>query len=117
MPLIRRTWRLRAILIAIALLAFAGLSGPLFPFTPQPSAIRDVVENVPDLDLYLVRREAQHADVKPEQGKTIIWNDPATRSKTPLSLVYIHGFSASRKDIAPVIETLAGTLGANAFLT
>jgi alpha-beta hydrolase superfamily lysophospholipase len=117
MPLIRRTWRLRAILIAVALLAFAGLSGPLFPFTPQPSAIRDVVENVPDLDLYLARREAQHADVKPEQGKTIIWNDPAIRSKTPLSLVYIHGFSASRKDIAPVIETLAGTLGANAFLT
>jgi alpha-beta hydrolase superfamily lysophospholipase len=117
MPLIRRTWRLRAILIAVALLAFAGLSGPLFPFTPQPSAIRDVVENVPDLDLYLARREAQHADVKPEQGKTIIWNDPVTRSKTPLSLVYIHGFSASRKDIAPVIETLAGTLGANAFLT
>jgi hypothetical protein len=29
-----------------------------------------VVENVPDLDLYLARREAQHADVKPEQGKT-----------------------------------------------
>jgi len=117
MPLVRRTWRLRAILIAVVLLAFAVLSGPLFPFTPQPSTIRDVVENVPDLDLYLARREAQHADVKPEQGKTIIWNDPAIRSKTPLSLVYIHGFSASRKDIAPVIETLAGTLGANAFLT
>ena len=117
MPLIRRTWRLRASLIALALLAFAVFCGPLFPFTPQPSAIRDVVENVPDLDLYLARREAQHAEVKPEQGKTIIWNDPATRSKTPLSLVYIHGFSASRKDIAPVIETLAGTLGANAFLT
>lgn len=117
MPLIRRTWRLRASLIAVALLALAVFSGPLFPFTPQPSAIRDVVENAPDLDLYLARREAQHAEVKPEQGKTIIWNDPATRSKTPLSLVYIHGFSASRKDIAPVIETLAGTLGANAFLT
>jgi alpha-beta hydrolase superfamily lysophospholipase len=117
MPLIRRTWRLRAIPIAVVLLAIAVLSGPLFPFTPQPSAIRNVVENVTDLDRYLARREAQHADVKPEQGKTIIWNDPATRSKTPLSLVYIHGFSASRKDIAPVIETLAGTLGANAFLT
>ena len=100
MPLIRRTWRLSAILIAVALLAFAVLCGPLFPFTPQPSVIRDVVENAPDLDLYLARREAQHAEVKPQQGKTIIWNDPVTRSKTPLSLVYIHGFSASRKDIA-----------------
>jgi len=27
------------------------------------------------------------------------------------------GFSASRKDIAPVVESIAGTLGANAFLT
>jgi hypothetical protein len=81
MPLIRRTWRLRAIPIAVVLLAIAVLSGPLFPFTPQPSAIRNVVENVTDLDRYLARREAQHADVKPEQGKTIIWNDPATAAR------------------------------------
>jgi alpha-beta hydrolase superfamily lysophospholipase len=50
-------------------------------------------------------------------AKTILWSDPAARGRTPLSLVYLHGFSSSRKDIAPVIETLAGALGANAFLT
>src|SRR6478752_7796492 len=66
---------------------------------------------------YLSRREAAHAGVKPGLAKAVIWNDPTARHKTPLSLVYIHGFSASRKDIAPVIESLAGTLGANAFLT
>ena len=55
--------------------------------------------------------------MKPGLAKAVIWNDPTARHKTPLSLVYIHGFSASRKDIAPVIESLAGTLGANAFLT
>jgi esterase/lipase len=76
-----------------------------------------VVAKVPDVDLYLSRREAQHAEIKPGQAKAILWNDPAARSKTPLALVYIHGFSASRKDVAPVVETLAGTLGANAFLT
>jgi hypothetical protein len=64
----------------------------------------------PDVDLYLSRREAQHAEIKPGQAKAILWNDPAARSKTPLALVYIHGFSASRKDVAPVVETLAGTL-------
>jgi hypothetical protein len=30
---------------------------------------------------------------------------------------YFHGFSASRKDITPVVETLAGMLHANTFLT
>jgi alpha-beta hydrolase superfamily lysophospholipase len=117
MPLISRAWRLPAIILVVGLVALAVLSGPLFPFTPLPSGIADVVAKVPDIDLYLRGREAEHAEVKPGLAKTVIWNDPAARNRTPLSLVYIHGFSASRKDIAPVIETLAGTLGANAFLT
>jgi alpha-beta hydrolase superfamily lysophospholipase len=117
MPLIRRTWRLRAIILAVCLVALAVLSGPLFPFAPRSSDIADVVARVPDIELYLSRREAQHAEVKPGLAKTILWSDPAARSRTPLSLVYIHGFSASRQDIAPVVETLASTLGANAFLT
>jgi alpha-beta hydrolase superfamily lysophospholipase len=55
--------------------------------------------------------------VRPDLAKTILWNDPTTRRTTPLSLVYIHGFSASRKDISPVVETLASRLRANAFFT
>src|SRR3981081_1358542 len=117
MPLISRTWRLPTIILAVCLVALAVLSGPLFPFTPLPSDIADVVAKVPDVDLYLRQREAQHAETKPGQAKTILWKDPAARRKTPVSLVYIHGFSASAKDIAPVIETLASTLGAHAFFT
>ena len=117
MPLISRRWRLPAIILVVGLVALAVLSGPLFPFTPRPSDIAGVVAKAHDIDSYLSRREAAHAGVKPGLAKSVIWNDPVARRKTPLSLVYIHGFSASRKDIAPVVETLAGTLGANAFLT
>ena len=117
MPLISRTLRLPAIMLAVCLVALAVLSGPLFPFKPLPSDIADVVAKVPDVDLYLSRREEQHAEIKPGQAKTILWNNPAARSKTPLALVYIHGFSASRRDITPVVETLASALHANAFLT
>ena len=118
MPILSRTsWRLHTIILVFGLAALACLSGPLFPVMPRPSDVADVVARVPDLDLYLRQREAQHTGVKPELAKTILWNDPAARNKTPLSLVYLHGFSASRRDIAPVVETLAGTLGANAFAT
>ncbi len=117
MPLISRRWRLPAIILFVCLVALAVLSGPLFPFTPLPSDIAGVVAKAPDIDSYLSRCEAAHAGVKPGLAKTVIWNDPTARHKTPLSLVYIHGFSASRKDVAQVVETLAGTLGANAFLT
>ena len=117
MPLISRRWRLPAIILFVCLVALAMLSGPLFPFTPLPSDIAGVVAKAPDIDSYLSRSEAAHAGVKPGLAKTVIWNHPTARHKTPMSLVYIHGFSASRKDIAPVVESLAGTLGANAFLT
>jgi alpha-beta hydrolase superfamily lysophospholipase len=109
------SWRAAAIVFALWLATVAALSGPLFPFTPQPSGL--AVARAADLDLYLRRREAQHPDVRPDLAKTILWNDRATRAATALSLVYIHGFSASRKDITPVVETLASRLHANAFFT
>ena len=116
MPIRNRT------LVWVAPLVLAGclialLSGPLFPFKPTPTGIPSAVEKASDLDRYLREREARHGDVKPDQAKTILWHDPAARRRTPLALVYLHGFSASRRDISPVIETLAERLGANAFLT
>jgi pimeloyl-ACP methyl ester carboxylesterase len=92
-----------------------GLSGPLFPFKPRPSDIAQRVANAPDLDAYLRARESGH-DIKPGWAKSITWAGPA-HGKTPLALVYLHGFSGSSKDISPVVETLADKLAANAFFT
>jgi alpha-beta hydrolase superfamily lysophospholipase len=111
------SWRVWALPIILAICLAALLAGPLIPFRPAPSAIADAVGKAADLDGYLHEREARIGSIKPGQDKTILWNDPATRGSTPVALVYLHGFSASRKDISPVIETLARTLQANAFLT
>jgi len=111
-----RAWA-AAIVLVVGLAALALLCGPLFPFEPAPSHVAEAVVKAPDLDRYLQEREAQHPGIKPGQAKTIMWQDPAAHRKTPLALVYLHGFSASRRDISPVVETLARTLQANAFLT
>jgi alpha-beta hydrolase superfamily lysophospholipase len=124
MPIERRTsWRtwVGTLVLVAGLVAMALLSGPLFPFNPAPSHVANAVAEASDLERYLREREAQHAGVKPGLAKTILWNDAGTREgvhrTTPLALVYLHGFSASRRDISPVVETLARRLGANAFLT
>ena len=56
------------------------------------------------------------SDIIPETQKTIIWagrpNEP-----TPYSVVYIHGFSATRQETAPLSEQVAKALGANLFYT
>jgi esterase/lipase len=87
----------------------------MFPFRPSPVDDFEVVERATDLDEYLRGREAQHSHVRRDLAKGIVWNDPSARNKTPVSLAYLHGFSASRRDISPVVETLARTLGANAY--
>jgi len=52
---------------------------------------------------------------KTSARKGIVWAKPAVRERTPLALVYLHGFSASRPEISPVCERLGERLGANVF--
>lgn len=70
-----------------------------------------------DLDRYLATSEARFADLRPGVEKTIIWADARERSQTPLALVYLHGFSATRRETSPLTELLGEKLGANVFYT
>jgi len=49
-------------------------------------------------------------------GKKILWAEKSSQ-KTSLSIVFIHGFSATRVELSPVIEEVAKSLGANVFFT
>ena len=70
-----------------------------------------------ELESYLSKSENCFADIKLGTGKKIQWNNASTKQKTALSIVYLHGFSASRQEISPVCETLATKLNANLYLT
>jgi esterase/lipase len=69
-----------------------------------------------DLEKYLANKEAAFHDILPGTEKTIIWAGQAG-VKTSLSVVYLHGFSASRQETAPLSDIVAKTLGANLFYT
>ncbi len=62
----------------------------------------------------LIQSEAQIPDIVDGAQKAIEWfkGEP---NKTKYSIVYLHGFSASRKEISPIPEALAAKLGANIF--
>ena len=68
-----------------------------------------------DLDLYLSESEQSKPSIIPGVEKQIIWHGNSNE-KTELALVYLHGFSATHKDLAPVIEQAAKKLKANIFL-
>lgn len=73
-----------------------------------------------DLTEWLEGKEREinaHEALIPDTAKSIRWYLGRKNSKTPYSLVYLHGFSATRQEIAPVGELIADALGANLFET
>ena len=60
--------------------------------------------------------EAAVPELRQNIGKKILWAGKSSQ-KTPLSIVFIHGFSATRVELSPVIEEVAKSLGANVFFT
>lgn len=70
-----------------------------------------------DLAAYLAAAEAQIPDLRPNTEKTIIWANPERKNKTAQAIIYLHGFSATRQETAPLADTVAQTLGANLFYT
>jgi pimeloyl-ACP methyl ester carboxylesterase len=69
-----------------------------------------------DLDAYLRAREVAVSGLIKGDEKQIIWAGEPGR-KTPLSIVYIHGWQGSRHEYAAVFDAVARELGANIFYT
>lgn len=70
-----------------------------------------------DLDGWLDAREAAVPGIRTGDEKSIVWAEPGAREKTPISIVYLHGFSADRHEIEPVLTKLAGEEGINVYFT
>jgi esterase/lipase len=74
-------------------------------------------EGAEELERYLQDKEDRLGDVRPKAEKTILWADPETKARTPLAFVFLHGYTATRREISPGPELLAESFGANIFFT
>ena len=69
-----------------------------------------------DIDDYFEREEAKFSDIVEGVQKRVVWAGDVG-VKTPISVLYIHGFSASSEEIRPVPDKVAEALGANLVYT
>ncbi|MCB8836601.1 carboxylesterase [Aurantimonas sp. VKM B-3413] len=110
---------LLAILVLIIVLAVAAAGfWFLAPREPVDTTIRFDPKTIgSDPDAYLAREEADIPNLRRNAQKEIVWAYPASRAKTPLAIVYIHGFSAAKAEVRPLPDEVAKALGANLFYT
>lgn len=85
----------------------------LDPTPPAPKVPEGIDPN--ELAGWLEDREKRLGNIIDGAEATIVWSDkPAA---TDLCLVYIHGFSASRQETAPMTDRIAEQMGANLVYT
>ena len=100
------------VLSVLTLLIALFLSGPRTSVGHRPFS--GVLPD--DLPAYLTAAEAAYPDITPGAEKTFLWAH-AQHQQTDLAIIYLHGFSATRQETAPLCDDLAKTLDANLFYT
>jgi pimeloyl-ACP methyl ester carboxylesterase len=72
--------------------------------------------SITELEDHLKKTESGVRALRPDCEKKVLWaQGNGVKSKT--SIVFIHGFSASRVEIDPVVDLIAAELNANVYFT
>ena len=112
--MLRRTLKLIAgTLLVITVAALATAPGQLDHVAPVPDVGAEPA-------VWIAANEArvdEATPILPGAEKRIRWYADRENSRTDYSVVYLHGFSATRQEVAPVGEMIADALAANLFET
>ena len=91
----------------------------LGPQVETPNLNKELPEVPTDLralEEFVINKEKSVEGLKKDNEARIIWADSAYQ-KTPYSLLYLHGFSASQAEGAPIHEEVARRYGCNLYLS
>ncbi len=105
----------RILLFLLVLLVAAYFLGPSPDRPSYDPALPSLPQMSGALEAYVTSKEQKHK-LKPNNEARIVWANPATKAKTPVALVYLHGFSASQREGFPAHMDFAEKFGCNLYL-
>ena len=97
----------------VVLLAFVFL-GPRQKYSPVDANIEPVSIELTDLEGKINVKDENVPNLKPNNESRLIWADSIR--KTPYSVVYLHGFSASPMEGYPTHQDFAERYGCNIYI-
>lgn len=98
------------LIVLLVLLAFALWLWPRDRELAVPQV--DAAAITADPAGFLAAAEAKFSDITPGTERRILWAG-AEGQRTPISVVYLHGFTATSEETRPVPDEVAKALGAN----
>lgn len=106
---------LKWLVVIIVLLAAFYVLGPKPDDPVYTSSLPVLPSSSAELETFVRYNEAQHK-IKPGNEAKIIWANDSLKQKTEYAFVYLHGFSASPEEGAPVHTNIAKKFGCNLYL-
>lgn len=102
-------------IILVLLIAYSVGPKPAKPDFKMPEI--SVASTLIDLENQITESEKAVRGIKPDNQARIVWADTATKEKTKIAFLYLHGFSASQAEGDPVHKDIAKKYNANLFLS
>ena len=106
---------LRFVLLFAALLLLVYFLGPRVDSPTLDRSLPRVTSDLVQLEKEIEQHEAAIPNIKPDNESRIVWAD-SIPAKTPYSIVYLHGWSASQEEGDPVHLETARRYGYNLYL-
>ena len=103
--------------ILVLVVGTVFILGPKKEFEPAKLLDTEIDISLADLEKYVAEKEADIKDLKPDNQARIIWANDSLKRKTEYAIVYLHGFSASQEEGAPLHEDFAKRYGLNLYLS
>ncbi|MFD2201035.1 alpha/beta hydrolase [Shivajiella indica] len=107
---------LKVVLGLAIVLAVVYMLGPKSKIQSLEGDYPSVPTRIADIESFVRAKQDTIRGLKPGNEAKIVWADSLNKSKTPYSVVYIHGFGASEMEGSPVNRELAAHFGANLYL-
>lgn len=106
---------LKIILFLITVVIITYFLGPKVAVPNLDNNLPVVTKNLMQLEKQIRQSENTISNIKPDNEARIIWADSIPK-KTPYSIVYLHGWSASQEEGDPIHEATAKRYGCNLYL-
>jgi esterase/lipase len=106
---------IKVVLIVLFLLVVVYFLGPRVARPKLTMKLPKVSVNLVELQEKINQKEAANFKIKPNNESKIIWHDSIPK-KTKYAIVYLHGWSASHEEGAPLHQQLGERYGANVYL-
>ena len=105
---------IKYILISLATIGLLYLVGPT---APKPILNQDLPKVEGSIETFVAAPDHQPGlRIRPGCEAKILWANDSSKQVTEFVLLYLHGFSASRREGFPVNEDFASHYGCNAYL-